>query len=173
MPIIAAGGVCDGRSMAAAFVLGAEGVQMGTRMVSAAESPVHDNWKQLICTSNEGDTLLLNRHAPPAFRVLRTAFSERPRARTSAVIPKLETVHDLYFGGNMEASFAFSGQVAGRITEVMPVAQILRETIAECEQTSARSRLGSAADASATPRAQDYAERSRTRRSRPTTPRRS
>ena len=45
--MIAAGGVCDGRSMAAAFVLGAEGVQMGTRMVSAAESPVHDNWKQL------------------------------------------------------------------------------------------------------------------------------
>src|SRR5207253_10874198 len=53
VPIIAAGGVCDGRSMAAALVLGAEGVQMGTRMVSAAESPVHENWKQLICASNE------------------------------------------------------------------------------------------------------------------------
>jgi len=76
VPIIAAGGVCDGQSMAAALVLGAEGVQMGTRMVSAQESPVHDNWKQLICTSTEGDTLLLNRHAPPAFRVLRTGFSE-------------------------------------------------------------------------------------------------
>ena len=81
VPIIAAGGICDGRSMAAAIVLGAEGVQMGTRMVSAAESPVHDNWKQLICTSTEGDTLLLNRHAPPAFRVLRTGFSERGRRR--------------------------------------------------------------------------------------------
>src|SRR5437870_4120503 len=76
VPIIAAGGICDGRSMAASLVLGAEGVQMGTRMVSAAESPVHDNWKQLICSSNEGDTLLLNRHTPPAFRVLRTGFSE-------------------------------------------------------------------------------------------------
>jgi enoyl-[acyl-carrier protein] reductase II len=42
-------------------------------------------------------------------------------------------VHDLYFGGNLEASFAFSGQVAGRITEVLPVAQILRDTIAECD----------------------------------------
>ena len=49
------------------------------------------------------------------------------------MIPKLESVHDLYFGGNMEASFAFSGQVAGRITEVLPVEQILRETIAECD----------------------------------------
>jgi len=133
VPIIAAGGVCDGRSMAAALVLGAEGVQMGTRMVSAAESPVHDNWKQLICTSNEGDTLLLNRNSPPAFRVLRTGFSEEAEREARAVIPSRDAVHDLYFGGNLEASFAFSGQVAGRITEVLPVAQILRDTIAECD----------------------------------------
>ena len=135
VPIIAAGGVCDGRSMAAAFVLGAEGVQMGTRMVSAAESPVHDNWKQLICSSNEGDTLLLNRHSPPAFRVLRTGFSEGAEREDRAVIPSLEAVRDLYFGGNLEASFAFSGQVAGRINEVLPVAQILQQTVAECEDT--------------------------------------
>ena len=135
VPVIAAGGVCDGRSMAAAFVLGAEGAQMGTRMVSAAESPVHDNWKQLICTSNEGDTLLLNRNTPPAFRVLRTGFSQGAESEDRAVIPSLEAVHDLYFGGNMEASFAFSGQVAGRITEVMPVKQILEETIADCDRT--------------------------------------
>jgi enoyl-[acyl-carrier protein] reductase II len=133
VPIIAAGGICDGRSMAAAFVLGAEGVQMGTRMVSAAESPVHDNWKQLICSSTEGDTLLLNRHAPPAFRVLRTDFSEAAEQEDRAVIPSLQAVHDLYFGGNMEASFAFSRQVAGRIDEVRPVADILRETVGECE----------------------------------------
>jgi len=133
VPIIAAGGVCDGRSMAAALVLGAEGVQMGTRMVSAAESPVHDNWKNLICSSNEGDTLLLNRNAPPAFRVLRTGFSEAAERESRAVIPQLESVRDLYFGGNLDASFAFSGQVAGRITEVLPVAQILNETMSECE----------------------------------------
>src|SRR3954453_19766224 len=133
VPIIAAGGICDGQSMAAALVLGAEGAQMGTRMVSAAESPVHENWKQLICTSNEGDTLLLNRHSPPAFRVLRTGFSEAAEQEDRAVIPSLNAVHDLYFGGNMEASFAFSGQVAGRITEVRSVAEILRETVGECE----------------------------------------
>jgi enoyl-[acyl-carrier protein] reductase II len=95
---------------------------------------VHENWKQLICTSNEGDTLLLNRDSPPAFRVLRTEFSTSAESEARAVIPKLESVHDLYFGGNMEASFAFSGQVAGRINEVLPVAQILRETIAQCEE---------------------------------------
>jgi enoyl-[acyl-carrier protein] reductase II len=106
---------------------------MGTRMVSAAESPVHDNWKQLICSSTEGDTLLLNRHSPPAFGVLRTAFSEGAELEDRAVIPSLEAVHDLYFGGNLEASFAFSGQVAGRIDEVLPVARILLETVSECE----------------------------------------
>jgi enoyl-[acyl-carrier protein] reductase II len=134
VPIIAAGGICDGRSMAAAMVLGAEGVQMGTRMVSAAESPVHENWKQLICNSNEGDTLLLNRNSPPAFRVLRTDFSTSAETEDRAVIPSLQAVHDLYFGGNMDASFAFSGQVAGRINEVKPVADILRETVDECER---------------------------------------
>ena len=82
--MIAAGGVCDGRSMAAAFVLGAEGVQMGTRMVSAAESPVHDNWKQLICAATEGDTFLLNRANPPAFRVLQSVVQRARRAGRAA-----------------------------------------------------------------------------------------
>ena len=75
VPIIAAGGITDGASMAAAFALGAEGVQMGTRMVSAAESPVHGNWKQAIVDAAETDTVFLNRHASPALRALRTDYS--------------------------------------------------------------------------------------------------
>ncbi|MDM1946166.1 nitronate monooxygenase, partial [Mycobacteroides abscessus] len=61
IPIIAAGGICDGVSMAAAFALGAEGVQMGTRMMSAAESPIHHNWKAAVVAARETDTVLLNR----------------------------------------------------------------------------------------------------------------
>jgi hypothetical protein len=72
VPVIAAGGVCDGVSMAAAFALGAEGVQMGTRMVSAAESPVHDNWKRAIVAAAETDTVFLNRFSRPGLRALRT-----------------------------------------------------------------------------------------------------
>lgn len=63
IPIIAAGGICDGVSMAAAFALGAEGVQMGTRMMSAAESPIHNNWKAAVVAARETDTVLLNRLA--------------------------------------------------------------------------------------------------------------
>jgi enoyl-[acyl-carrier protein] reductase II len=131
VPVVAAGGVCDGRSMAAAFVLGAEAVQMGTRMVSAVESPVHDNWKRLICDASESDTFLLNRSNPPAFRVMRSPFSERAEQDGGPVVPNLENVLDLYFNGNLDASFAFGGQVAGRIEEIKPVAQILAETMAE------------------------------------------
>ena len=66
LPIIAAGGITCGNTMAAAFALGAEGVQMGTRMVSSAESPVHGNWKQGIVVAAETDTVFLNRKFGPA-----------------------------------------------------------------------------------------------------------
>jgi enoyl-[acyl-carrier protein] reductase II len=72
IPIIAAGGICDGPSMAAAFAMGAEGVQMGTRMLSSAESPVHQNWKQAVVEAKETDTVFLNQQSRPALRALRT-----------------------------------------------------------------------------------------------------
>ena len=85
VPIIAAGGITDGASMAAAFALGAEGVQMGTRMVAAAESPVHENWKQAIVRAAETDTVFLNqRHspgAPSAADPLQRGLGRRPRQR--------------------------------------------------------------------------------------------
>ena len=134
VPIIAAGGVCDGRSMAAALVLGADGVQMGTRMVSAAEAPIHDNWKQLIVDAAETDTVLLNQDRPPAMRAMRTAKSEAMmRGEAIAAIDR-DAILDLYFGGNLDASFALGGQVAGRIRSVEPVAEIIASTIRECEE---------------------------------------
>ena len=139
VPVIAAGGVTDGRSMAAAFALGAEGVQMGTRMVSAAESPVHSNWKDAILAARETDTVFLNRFGPgPALRALRTekttAFEKEPPEN---IMREFGHALDLYFGGDMEASIALSGQVAGRIDEVKPVAQVIAETVAEFEAVTA------------------------------------
>ena len=72
VPIIAAGGICDGRGMAAAFALGAEGIQMGTRFVSAAESPVHANYKQAIVDADDTGTVMLNRKSTPCVRALKT-----------------------------------------------------------------------------------------------------
>ncbi|MFO7591920.1 MAG: nitronate monooxygenase [Acidimicrobiia bacterium] len=132
VPIIAAGGICDGASMAAAFALGAEGVQMGTRMVSAAESPVHDNYKQLIVDSAETSTVFLNRWHKPGFRVLATPKSEaQERVDEQVVLGSLDGILRLYFEGDLDAAFAFGGQVAGRIDRVRPVAEILHETVDE------------------------------------------
>ena len=127
VPIIAAGGFLDGATMAAAFALGAEAVQMGTRMVSAAESPVHENWKNAIVNAAETDTVFLNRAHSPALRAIRTEKTTRLEFSTDNVMGEFGTATDLYFGGDMEASIALTGQVAGRIDSVRPVAEILAE----------------------------------------------
>ncbi len=137
VPIIAAGGITDGKTMAAAFALGAEGVQMGTRMVSAAESPVHQNWKNAIVAAEETDTVFLNQFSRPALRALKTQKTARlerelvPDYQGPPVMAEFARAKELYFGGDMEASIALSGQVAGRIDSVKPVKQIVRETVDE------------------------------------------
>jgi enoyl-[acyl-carrier protein] reductase II len=132
LPVIAAGGIADGISMAAAFALGAEGVQMGTRMVSAAESPVHDNYKYLVRDADATDTVMLSAHTSPALRVMRTPFSEKLEQEPSVVMGRtvgMDGVLKLYFEGDLNAGFAFGGQVAGRVDEILPVEQIVYETV--------------------------------------------
>jgi len=143
VPVIAAGGFVDGRSMAAAFAMGADGVQMGTRMVSSLESPIHDNWKRSIVDGTECDTVIVNRHNRPAMRVW---ASEKARALDAANEPARLAPDDMmgtYFGGDMERGFAMSGQVQGRIRSVEPVAAILQQAWADCQ--SVLRALGTAA----------------------------
>ena len=136
LPVIAAGGFLDGRTMAAALALGAEGVQLGTVMVSAQESPVHQNWKNAIVNAAETDTVFLNAHTSPALRALRTE-------RTSALefdheqnaMSAMSGIQDVYFGGDLEAGIALSGQVAGRIKASRPVCDIIQECAQDCEKT--------------------------------------
>ncbi|MBU6156165.1 MAG: nitronate monooxygenase [Alphaproteobacteria bacterium] len=143
VPIIAAGGITCGRSMAAAFALGAEGVQMGTRMVSAAESPVHHNWKQAILDAEDTSTVFLNQFSRPALRALRTEKTSRlerelvPSYQGPPVVAEFGRAQDLYFGGDMEASIALTGQVAGRIDSIKPVKQVIDETVREFHHTIA------------------------------------
>ncbi len=139
VPIIAAGGICDGASMAAAFVLGAEGVQMGTRMVSALESPVHDGWKNAIVDAAETDTCFLRTEGGPALRALRTATTERFEAGDGNAMKGLgDGVRAVYFEGKLEQGVALSGQVAGRIDSIRPVAEIIADTVREFEEAATR-----------------------------------
>lgn len=136
LPLIAAGGICDARSMAAAFVLGADGVQMGTRLLASAESPVHDNFKRAVVDADETSTVLLPLGGVRMMRVIRTPTAElidaghdpRPGGQT------LDSVKDLYFEGDMAASVANTGQVAGRIVDIRPAGEIIAEMWAGCRE---------------------------------------
>jgi len=142
VPVVAAGGISDGVSMAAAFALGAEGVQMGTRMVSSAESPVHDNWKQAIVAAAETDTVFLNDRHSPALRALRTRRSEGLQHAEHNVFGDFGDARALYFGGDMEAALALGGQAVGRIDAVRPVAEIIADTVREFAATVERLHTG-------------------------------
>lgn len=143
LPIVAAGGICDGRSMAAAIALGAEGVQMGTRMLASRESPVHHNFKDAVVASEETGTVLVSLPGMPTMRVIRTATAEQA-ATTGRSETRLDGAQTLYFTGDMEASLANTGQVAGRIDRVESVADIVRETWEGCRRAlrEACDRLG-------------------------------
>ena len=142
LPIIAAGGMCDARSAAAALVLGAEGIQMGTRMLASRESLVHANFKNAIVAANDSGTVLLDIPGNPTMRVLRTGLAARVAANDPQVA-LLGKVTDLYFDGDMEASVANTGQVSSRIADLLPVAEIVRRTWVEIEAAldAARSRI--------------------------------
>jgi enoyl-[acyl-carrier protein] reductase II len=138
VPIIAAGGICDGMTMAAAFALGADGVQMGTQMVAAKESPVHDNWKMAIVQAAETDTVFLNEQFSPALRALRTGRSEGLVGADHNVFGDFGDAQALYFGGDMEAAIALTGQVAGRIDQIRSVNEIISSTVSEFAATVSR-----------------------------------
>jgi enoyl-[acyl-carrier protein] reductase II len=140
VPVVAAGGIMDGQTMAAAFALGAEGVLMGTRILSSTESPVHQNWKDAIVNADATDTVFLNRNGPgPALRALKTERTRRiEKEGVENIFGEFAGTQDVYFGGNLEAGIALTGQVAGRIKSVRPVADILNETMQQYEDTVAR-----------------------------------
>ena len=120
--------------MAAAFALGAEGVQMGTRMMASVESPVHENMKLAVVAADETDTLTINHHNRRPVRVLRTATTEAfEHSSEGDPLALLGSIMDLYVGGDMEASLPQCGQVAGRIDEVLPAAEIIARTVPEFE----------------------------------------
>jgi len=135
LPIIAAGGIVDGSGMAAVFAAGAEGIQMGTRFVSSLESPVHNNFKNKIINSGIDGTYILNKKSKPVIRALKTDLTKDIDEKGEMDMTALMNIQDLYFGGDMEAAPALSGQSTGLIDKVKPVKQIIDETIEEFNQT--------------------------------------
>lgn len=147
VPLVAAGGIVDGRGMAAAFALGAEAIQMGTRFVASAESPVHDAYKQAIVAADATGTWMLNTRATPCIRALKTAFTA-PIHESGLLPPEaFRGIRGVYFDGDLNAAPALAGQSAGLIHEVKTVQQIVDETVAQFRAIAARmGALAAAAD---------------------------
>ena len=114
VPIIAAGGISDGRTMAAAFALGAEGVQMGTQMLSCLESPVHINWKESIVNARETDTVFLNQKHSPALRALRTDRSERLADMEENIFRAIRRPTEAIFRWRYECRYCFKRSSRGK-----------------------------------------------------------
>ena len=135
IPIIAAGGLVDGSGMAAVFAAGAEGIQMGTRFVSSKESPVHVNFKNKIIDSGIDGTMVLNKKSKPVIRALKTELTNNINEKGVMDMSAMMNIKDLYFGGDMEAAPALSGQSSGLINEIKTVKQIIDEIIDEFNST--------------------------------------
>ncbi|HEY9096477.1 MAG TPA: nitronate monooxygenase, partial [Hydrogenophaga sp.] len=118
--------------------VGAEAVQMGTRFVSCAESPVHDNFKQAIVQASDTGTWVLNKQSSPCIRALK---SERTAAIHAAGVMPPDTfqgIQRVYFDGDMEAAPALAGQSVGLIHEVRSAAEIIDDMVRGFFETTAR-----------------------------------
>lgn len=138
VPVIAAGGIADGRSMAAAFALGAQGVQIGTRFAASLESSAHQAYKEAIVKAQEGDTDLTLKALTPV-RMIKNAFYEKVREAQNrcATVEELKSLLGRgrsrrgIFEGDLEEGELEAGQVSARIREVLPAAEILKRVIEE------------------------------------------
>ncbi|MGK4063054.1 DUF561 domain-containing protein [Weissella paramesenteroides] len=145
IPVIAAGGIGDGRGVAAAFMLGASGVQMGTRFLASEESEVHENFKNAVVKAKDIDTLVTGEIMGNRARVLKTKMSKnfvkQERIEIQKPKPDADAIEDLENGslrravidGDKATGAFMAGQVSGLITELKPVAQILEDTWSQAE----------------------------------------
>ena len=145
VPVIAAGGIADGRQMLAAMVLGAEGVQMGTRFAATVESSAHDRYKQSIVEAKDRDTILTLKKITPV-RLVKNPFALRAQKEESSGKSKEELLEFLgsgrerkgIFEGNWEEGEFEMGQSSGLVKEILPAAEVVRRTIIEFEDAKSK-----------------------------------
>ena len=134
IPMIAAGGIATGAQIAAAFALGAEGVQIGSRFVASAESSAHQNFKKVVQEAQEGDTQLTLKELAPV-RLIKNPFFEKVQAAYAEGASKEDLIQILgrarakkgMFEGDLEEGELEIGQVSGMIDDIKPAAEIVKE----------------------------------------------
>lgn len=144
IPVVASGGIADGRGMAAALVLGAEGINMGTRFCATVEAPIHDNIKRALVRASERDTQLIYRTLRNTGRVLKNAISNevvatecQPGGCEFADIQPLvvgQRGRAALRNGEVDGGLVWAGQVVGLIEDIPTCEQLLQRIVAECGQ---------------------------------------
>jgi enoyl-[acyl-carrier protein] reductase II len=140
VPVVAAGGIADGRGLAAALALGAVGVQMGTRFICAEECVAHPNYKQKIVRAGDRATITTGHSLGHPVRAIRNPMTRKFEAMEKVGISEEELI-ELGTGklrlaveeGDMTWGSIMAGQVSGLIHDVLPVAEIIRRTVAEAQ----------------------------------------
>ncbi|MFC1900851.1 DUF561 domain-containing protein [Chloroflexota bacterium] len=140
IPVIAAGGICDGRGLAAALALGAQGVQMGTRFACSSECVASSTYKQRILDANDEATVVTRKVLGMPQRSLRNSLTDRFQALEEAGTSKedleLFDKNRMFLGlieGDIEDGALLAGQIAGMIKDIKPVKTIVEETVQEAE----------------------------------------
>lgn len=148
IPIIASGGIADGRGMAAALALGADAVNMGTRFVATEEAPVHRHIKEAIVAGTERDTILIFRTLRNTARVLRNAISEevvRMEQRPGGA--RFEEIHHLVAGtrgraalasGDVQDGLVWASTAMGLIHDIPTCNALIQRMVADCREALAR-----------------------------------
>lgn len=139
VPVIAAGGIADGRQLAAAFALGACGAQVGTCLLVSEECPIHPNYKAALLKAKDSDTIVTGRIGGTPVRVLKNRMSREYVRQEKAGADKMElekytlgSLRRAVFDGDTETGSLMAGQVAGMLKGVRPVAEILDEMMEGC-----------------------------------------
>ena len=138
IPLIAAGGIIDGKSMLAAMILGADGVQMGTRFVASKESSAHDNFKDIVLKAKEGDTRLTLKEITPV-RMMKNKFFQELEEIYKTNPTKEQLLNKLgrgraklgMFEGDLESGELEIGQASSQITNVFTAKEIIQQIMSE------------------------------------------
>ena len=146
IPVIAAGGIGDGRGMAAAFMLGAEGVQMGTRFLLATESKIHPNYKKAVLRAKDASTLVTGEYAGHPSRVLKNKMAKTyigiEKEEALKPHPDYDKLEELGTGslrravieGDSETGSFMAGEIAGMVKKEQPAAEILAEVYSQADK---------------------------------------
>lgn len=140
IPVIAAGGIADGRAMAAAFSLGAEGVQIGTRFLASFEAEIHENYKKKILSASIRDTIVTGMKLGHPARVLKTPFARQiceleAQSPLEAEQILVGSLRRAVLDGDLDSGSFMAGQVAGLVDQILPVNQIIQTIFEEFKQT--------------------------------------